>query len=262
MTSLDMLDAEAQENPLLVFFDRMEKLPDTIARRKRSYELLGLRPGAKVADVGCGAGTAVRDMLPLVAPGGSVVGVDINEGLLKAASARAARAGVEVTFHNAKAEELPLESASVDGYRAERLYQHLNEPTRALNEAHRVLAPGGRIVLVDQDWDTVVMDSEDLATTRLILRTFNGGVNGTVGRQYHRLLNDAGFHDVEVHAEAIPSTSFEEHGYVAELASQVAEAFGVVESSVAKAWLADQRERAERGRFFMCMTHFIATARR
>jgi len=270
---LDMSDARAMErlddvdvsesNPLLAFLDRVERVPDAIARRKRSYELLGLRAGAKVADVGCGGGTAVREMAAYVSPGGSAVGVDVNEMLLEAASARAARAGVEVAFHMASAEALPFAPASLDGYRAERLFQHLPAPVKALAEARRVLAPGGRIVLVDQDWDGVLLDSEDLATTRLMLRTFCDGIlNGTIGRQYQRLLSDVGFEDVKVYAEAIVSTSFDEYGFFPELAAQGAEARGAVDAAVAKAWLDDQRDRARRGRFFLTMTLLIATGRR
>lgn len=259
----DDLYAIGDGNPLLVFFDRMERLPDVIARRQRSYELLGLRPGARVADVGCGAGTVVRDLAARVAPGGSAVGVDVNEPLIQTATARAARAGVEVTFHLASAEALPFPAASLDGYRAERVYQHLPDPRKALAEAHRVLAPGGRIVLVDQDWDATLLDSEDLATTRAVLRRYSEGlVNSAVGRQYRRLLLDAGFTDVKVEAEAFITTSFEQYGFFPELFAQVAELSGALPPAAAQAWLADQRARGERGRFFMAMTHFLASARR
>lgn len=198
-----------------------------------------------------------------MAPGGSAVGVDMNEALIKAASARAARAGVDVAFHVASAQALPFPPASLHGYRAERLYQHLPEPVEALAEARRVLVPGGRIVLVDQDWDAVLLDSEDKATTRAILRAFSDGIaNSAVGRQYHRLLLDAGFSDVKVEADVHTSTSFDEYGYLPGLAARVAEAFGVVGSAAAATWLADQRDRGQRGRYFMTMTHFMVSARR
>lgn len=260
---IDDTTPEDEGNPLLLFFDRMERLPDVLARRPRSYDLLDLRPGARVVDVGCGAGTSVRDLAARVAPGGAAHGVDVNESLLRTAKARAAREGVDAAFQLARAEELPFATASLDGYRAERLYQHLNDPGKALAEAHRVLAPGGRIVLVDQDWDTLVVDSDDKATTRKLLRAFGDGiVNSAVGRQYRRRLLDAGFTDVEIHAEAVASTSWDDYGFLLEMMSYGAEASGAVDSASAQAWIADQRERAARGRFFMTITHFLATARR
>jgi SAM-dependent methyltransferase len=214
-------------------------------------------------DVGCGAGTAVRDLASYVAPGGSAIGVDFGPPFIEAATARAAKAGVDVAFHVANAEELPFASESLDGYRAERVYQHLVEPTKALAEARRVLAPGGRIVLVDQDWDATLIDSDDKATTRLILRAFADGiVNSAVGRQYHRRLGDAGFSDVVIHAEAATSTNWDDYGFLIEWMVLGLELRGELNSALVQPWLEEQRERARRGRFFMIMTHFLATARR
>jgi ubiquinone/menaquinone biosynthesis C-methylase UbiE len=263
MNDLDALDAAAQQSPILAFLDRIERRPDFVARRRRSYELLTLSAGSRVADIGCGAGTAVLELAAHVAPSGLASGVDTSADLIKTGAERAARMGVEVAFHVGSVEALPFETASLKGYRAERLYQHLSQPALALAEARRVLAPGGRIVLVDQDWDALIFDSDDTATTRAMVRGFsNGIINGVIGRQYHRLLNDAGFEDVKVYADACTSTRFAEYGFFAELLAQVAEATGVVSSSTAAAWLADQRDRGQRGRFFMMMTHFLATGRR
>ncbi len=263
MNDLDKIDAEARQHPILAFLDRIERRPDFIARRRRSYELLDLHAGSRVADIGCGAGTAVLELAANVAPGGSSAGVDASEILVKIATERAARAGVDVAFYAGSADALPFETASLQGYRAERLYQHLSQPGLAFAEARRVLAHAGRIVLVDQDWDTLIFDSDDTATTRAMVRGFSNGIeNGVIGRQYHRLLSDAGFEDVKVYADACTSTSFAEYGFFAELLAQTAEASGVVSSASATAWLADQRDRGQRGRFFMMMTHFLATGRR
>jgi ubiquinone/menaquinone biosynthesis C-methylase UbiE len=248
---------------LLAFLDHQEQAPDVAARRRRSCERLALCAGARVADVGCGAGTAARELAALVLPGGEAAGVDINPPLIEAARARATAAGVPVTFHAANALSLPFADASLDGYRAERLYQHLPDPAAALAEARRVLAPGGRIVLVDQDWDTLVVDSDDLATTRSIVRGFGGGiVNAAVGRRYHRLLAEAGFTDVVVEADAHASRSYDDHGFYVELMAISTEATGAVARAVVQPWLEDQRERGRQGRFFLAITHFIASARR
>lgn len=260
---VDVIDAEDAMNPLLVFLDRVEQRADYEARRRRSYELLGLRAGSRVADIGCGAGTAVREMASLVAPGGAASGVDVNGLLIECAIRRATRAGVEATFHVGAVDALPFADASLDAYRAERLYQHLPKPAEAFAEARRVLAPGGRIVLIDQDWDALLLDSEDLATTRSVVRGFcDGIVNGTIGRQYHRLLQSAGFTDVAVHADTHLSTSFDDYGYFAELLAQSAEGSGRLSGPLAEKWLAEQRERGKAGRFCMVMTHFLATGRR
>jgi ubiquinone/menaquinone biosynthesis C-methylase UbiE len=257
------VDEDAASNPLLAFLDRYERLPDAIARRRRTYELLQLAKGSVVADIGCGAGTAVFEMEALVRPSGSVAGIDISESLLAAARARAARREIQVSLQLGNADALPFADGSLHGYRAERLYQHLSKPEPFLKEAHRVLAPGGRIVLVDQDWDGVLIDSDDLVSTRAIARAVGGGAaNSAVGRQYYRLLKDAGFVDVQVFADTHVATNFDEYSFFLELWAQIADATGVLSSDAAKAWLDEQKHRAASGRFFMAMTHFIAFARR
>ncbi|MCX4792367.1 methyltransferase domain-containing protein [Streptomyces sp. NBC_01221] len=69
----------------------------------------------------------------------------------------------------ADASQLPFADGELSGYRAEKLFHALDEPTAALAEAYRVLTPGGRIVLIGQDWDTLVIDSDDPQLTRTIV---------------------------------------------------------------------------------------------
>ncbi|MBA2279928.1 MAG: methyltransferase domain-containing protein [Acidimicrobiia bacterium] len=74
----------------------------------------------------------------------------------------------------ASAESLPFADREVVGYRAERLYQHLADPVACAAEALRILRSGGRLVLVDQDWDALVVDADDHDLTCRILRSFVG----------------------------------------------------------------------------------------
>ncbi|MEU8149944.1 hypothetical protein [Nonomuraea sp. NPDC048901] len=57
-------------------------------------------------------------------------------------------------------------------------------------------APGGRIVLIGQDWDTLVIDSDDPALTRTIVHARADQVTSPrAARSYRNLLLDAGFED-------------------------------------------------------------------
>jgi ubiquinone/menaquinone biosynthesis C-methylase UbiE len=161
---------------------------------------------------------------------------------------------------------LPLPDGAIAGYRAERLYQHLVDPGVALAEAWRVLAPGGHLVLVDQDWDSFLIDGEPKDVTRAILLGFSDSIrNGWIGRSYHRLLTSNGFADVDVHPETVAITDPEgEKGaeMLPKLAADAAVEAEVVNSTVAGRWLDDQRARLRAGTFFAAMTHFIAVGRR
>lgn len=252
----DRVDESDETQRLVAFLAWADAKPDVIARRRRSYELLSVRAGVRVADVGCGIGTVLADLLDL---GADAVGVDVSDAMVREAARRAS--GAE--FHVADAASLPLADGTLDGYRAERVYQHLADPAPALAEAMRVLRPGGRIVLVDQDWDAFVVDGDDRELTRAMLRGFADSIpNGWAGRRNRAALLAAGFADVEVEAETVTGIDY---GYAAPvlpaLKAAAVEAGSIAEEA-ADAWLDEQRRRAEEGRFFAAMTHFLASGTR
>jgi len=148
LSSFGGVDASNDAERLIAWVDWIEGLPQVNDLRKRSYELLGLAPGATAVDVGCGTGRAVAD---LASTGVAATGYDASESMIEMARRRFP--GLD--FRIGTAERLPVETASVQGYRAERLYQHLTIPAAGLAEVNRVLALGGRIVIVDLDYDTI-----------------------------------------------------------------------------------------------------------
>ena len=157
----DKVDATSEQGMFFAFLDQVEVLPDVVRRRQRSYDLLRLKPGQHAVDVGCGLGTVVRE-IAVALPRGRAMGIDLSAAMIAEARRRAAANGVTATFEESSVETLPLARGSVHAYRAERLYQHVPNVPLALSEARRVLAPGGRIVLIDQDWDLAVLDADDL----------------------------------------------------------------------------------------------------
>ncbi|GHJ22858.1 MULTISPECIES: methyltransferase domain-containing protein [Streptomyces] len=238
---------------LLAALDAADQTPNATRLRARSYELLSPVPGSTVVDVGCGAGRAVAE---LAERGIHAVGVDPSPWMLAAARKR----WPEAEFREAGAEDLPFADGSVHGYRADKVFHELQEPGRAVAEARRVLRPGGRIVLVGQDWDGIMIDSDDAALTRTIVHA-RADLLGTphAGRQYRSLLLAGGFDDVtvEVHTDVFTDPAM--LSLLARLAEPVCAA-GVVGRDQADEWLADQRRRAEAGRFLVAIPFFVASA--
>ena len=254
LDGFDEVDQAAENERLLAFLAWVDAKPDVIARRARSYELLRLRPGTSVADIGCGLGTVLGELLDA---GVAAVGVDASEAMVEEASRRVPGA----TVHLADAAALPLADRTLTGYRAERVYQHIADPQPALAEALRVLEPGGRIVLVDQDWDAFVVDGDERATTRAVLRAFGDSIaNPWAGRRNGIALAAAGFIDVQVEAETVTDIDYEYARPFLPAVAAAAVGSGEVEQGAADAWLAEQQRRGESGGFFAAMTHFLTSA--
>jgi demethylmenaquinone methyltransferase/2-methoxy-6-polyprenyl-1,4-benzoquinol methylase/ArsR family transcriptional regulator len=101
----------------------------------------------RLLDIGCGAGR----MLELLAPRAeSAVGVDLSAAMLGVARARVEQAGLRnVQLRQGDIYALPVERESFDLATLHQVLHYLDNPARALREAARALAPGGRLIVVD-----------------------------------------------------------------------------------------------------------------
>ncbi|MFZ6005851.1 MAG: class I SAM-dependent methyltransferase [Actinomycetota bacterium] len=102
--------------------------------------------GERVLDLACGSGGVTRLLASRVAPGGSVVAVDLSPAMLDVARARGVD-GVAVEWHQASAEQLPLPDDDVDLITCQQGLQFFPDKASAAAEMARVLRPGGRIAL-------------------------------------------------------------------------------------------------------------------
>lgn len=103
-----------------------------------------------VLEVGCGTGTICRQLAE-ANPTLQILGIDGDQEILARARRKTARFGERVRFSQGLASELPAADASVDVVIASLLLHHLSPSAKldALSEAHRVLIPGGRILIAD-----------------------------------------------------------------------------------------------------------------
>ncbi|WP_344942168.1 methyltransferase domain-containing protein [Actinomadura miaoliensis] len=242
---------------LIARLDAFDADPAAVRLRIRSYELLG-DPGGLVADVGCGAGRAVAE---LADRGVHAVGVDVSEQMIELARRRWPGAD----FRIGGAGELPFGDGALAGYRADKVLHELADPARALAEARRVLAPGGRVVLVAQDWDTFVLDSSAPELTRRIVHARADQIpSPRVARAHRSLLLDAGFVDVavEVHTGVFTGRTAEPMLGALAAAAEAACASGAVTRAEADGWLAEQRDRVRSDRFLLAVPMFVAAATR
>ncbi|MET9219194.1 methyltransferase domain-containing protein [Streptomyces sp. NPDC003300] len=184
----------------VVYLDRLAATDLGRFYKGRMLDALDVRTGQTVLDIGCGPGTdlgALADAVSGTGTGsapGAVIGVDHDQVAVDTARERTADRDT-VTVHLGDVHELPLADGSVDRARTDRVLQHVADPVRALREAHRVLRPGGRLVLGEPDWDTLTVDHPDDELSRAYTRYVTDEVirNARIGRQLPRLAAEAGF---------------------------------------------------------------------
>jgi SAM-dependent methyltransferase len=106
---------------------------------------------ARVADLGCGSGSLA---VLLAEEGYAVHGLDLAPRMLEVARAKARRAGVDVAFAQGDASDPALEAGAFDVVLCRHVLWALPDPSAALSRWVDLLAPGGRLVLVEGRWDT------------------------------------------------------------------------------------------------------------
>lgn len=248
------VDTSGQVELMLTYLDLFETLPGMAELRAESCSGAGPLDGLRVVDIGCGTGTAVAEM---AAAGAEVTGVDVSASFLTIADER----HPELDFRLGSAEDLPVDSGTIALARAERVFMHIADPTPAIAAIRRVLAPGGRINLMDFDADmwAVDADDEDL-TSRLMLGFKDTLTNPLIGRQYRRLLLDAGFENVTVGLRPLIFDDFETIEGILGGVAMVAVLGERVTQAESETWLDDMRRRSQRGRMFLLAPIFTAAA--
>src|SRR5260370_2442385 len=153
------------------------------------YDLLDLRPGDHVLDVGCGLVDDSRELASRVAPRGQVIAIDSSASMVAQARKRSEKLRPVVKFALGDAHELEFADASFAACWSERVLQHLADPARAIAQMVRVIKPGGRVVLFEPDHSTLVIDAADRATTRSIVLTLADSIRSSwIGRALFGLL--------------------------------------------------------------------------
>ncbi|GAA1457184.1 methyltransferase domain-containing protein [Nocardiopsis exhalans] len=242
-------------NELLARLDGFDQQPRARELRARVRGLLRYEPGDTVLDVGCGAGLSVAE---IDGDGARTIGLDLDARMLDAARRR----HPEGEFVLAGAEALPLADGVARAYRAERLFHVVPDPARALAEAYRVLAPGGRVVLIGQDWDAFMIESDDPGLTREVVHASADAItHPSAPRRQPELLRAAGFTGVEAEGALFVFTSDEVLPFLVQLAARVNRAGTVAEERV-QGWLAEQRLRAAQGRLFVGLPFVVVSADR
>ncbi|MBZ0295180.1 MAG: methyltransferase domain-containing protein [Anaerolineae bacterium] len=132
----------------------------------RVADVAGIQPGQHVLDVACGTGVLARAVAKRVGPAGSVIGLDINEGML----AVAARKAPQIEWRQGRAEALPFDNDQFDAVVSQFALMFFEDRQAAIREMVRVLRPGGQMAVAV--WDTLENTPGYAAMVALLQRLF------------------------------------------------------------------------------------------
>ena len=154
-----------------------------------------LAEGETVLDLGSGAGADVLISARRVGPTGRAIGLDMTDEMLDLARANAAEAGVEnVEFLKGYLEDIPIPDSSVDVVISNCVINLSGDKPKVIQEAARVLRPGGRFAVSD-----VIADPDMDEQTRADMAAWTGCIAGALSEaEFRQALAAAGLEEVEI----------------------------------------------------------------
>jgi SAM-dependent methyltransferase len=201
-------------------------------------------------------------MSSVVGSTGHIDGIDASDSAIEIARRRCA-ALHNVSFQRGDAAHLPFDDATFDAVMSSQVFEYLDDVGRALAEMFRVLKPGGRVLIHDTDWGTLLWHASDPDRMARILKVWDSHLADphlpqTLGRK----LTDAGFKNVRAEAFVQVETHYDPSNVSTVLMKFVVGyvvSHGISQSE-ADAWADDLPALGASGEYFFSANEYIFTA--
>ncbi len=237
--------------------------PDVIAQRGQVLGALKLRQGERVLDIGSGPGLLASEMAALVGRDGRVCGIDISEDMLTMSKKHCADQPW-TEFKKSDATHLPYPDDSFDAAVSTQVYEYIADVRQALAELYRVTRRGGRVVVLDSDYGSLVIHTENEARMERVLGAWNEHfVHAGLPRTLSRQLRDAGFRVRERKAIPMFNPEYRENTFAKgalDLMANFAVGRRGVSREEAEDWLAEFVELDKEGKFFFSLNRYLFVA--
>jgi arsenite methyltransferase len=233
--------------------------PDVTAQRAETLRRLALEPGERVLDIGSGPGFLCLDMAEAVGPSGRVRGIDVSPDMITRVSARNPHPWLSYAEGDATA--LPEPDRAYDVVVSTQVAEYVADISRFCLEAYRVLAPGGRGLVLATDWDTVAWHSADPARMARVLEAWRAHcADSRLPRTLAPRLRAAGFTVTAVSVFPIVNLDWDEGCYsqgLAPLIGDFVRSRAALADAEIEAWEAELEELASTGRYFFASSRFL-----
>ncbi len=238
---------------------------NSVEQRKRILQFIDPQPGESILDVGSGPGFLTSSIGEAVGPTGWVCGVDISDSLLTVAKTNCLQQPW-VDFCNMDATALPFREDQFDVVVSTQVLEYLRDISAALSASHRVLRAGGRMIIVDTDWDSIVWHTNDRERMHKILRVWDEHTTDPhLPATLPKMMSQAGFR-VETQ-EILPmfnpvfgSDTFSNR--LIDLIVSFVSGRGTVSIDDASEWAHELRQLGEENDYFFSLNRYLFIARK
>lgn len=246
--------------------EAMYLTPDVAGQRTRVIDMLSPKPGERILDVGVGPGLLAQDLARLVGDTGQVTGLDVAPAMIKMARTRLA-ALPQAACVTGDAGDLKFDDGTFDAAVSTQVYEYVADMPKALSELRRVLRPGGRALILDTDWRSVVWHSSDEVRMARVLACWDGHLaDPHLPAKLGPLLGAAGFQVLRVEIVPMLAAQWQPVSYAAGIMRAIhgfarnnGETQGLPAGDV-QAWYDDQLRLMERGEFFFSVNRYAFLA--
>lgn len=229
------------------------------AQRAATLALLTPRPGERILDIGTGPGQLLEGIAAAVGPG-LAHGIDPSPSMVAMARDRCGADAVTLGGLDGPGY---LPDGPFDAVVSTQVLEYVPDVPAALTEIHRVLAPGGRVLILDTDWDSLVWAVSDRARHRRVTDAWEAHLaDPHLPRTLRTRLRAAGFVDVRVTVipllDAVRDPNTYSAGLLDMITRFVAGRDGLTRAD-AEAWCADVGERED---YFFSLNRYVFRAAR
>jgi arsenite methyltransferase len=253
-TGLDFNEATARA------LERMYSTPEVALQRAQVLHAMALRAGEVVLDVGPGPGLLAAEMAAIVGESGVVSGVDQSEPMV-AMSQQRCKDQAWVDMQVGEATALPYQDGIFDAAVATQVYEYVEDVEAALSELWRVLRHGGRALILDTDWDSLIWANRARERMKRVLEAWDQHLrHPNLPQVLTGMLRRAGFQIVRRDIISLFNPELHEHSYSAGILQGI-QAFvpgrNGLTAEDASAWAADLHTLGDAGEYFFSVNRYL-----